>query len=377
MTHGKNIVNTVTKMWWNFFLLQIIVSGTLVRVNTTIGLYTTVFIYDDARNTSQFILTHRNANVLYLVGVYDPAIVDTTICLDAQTTKIVIAQKGCDRNGIEVSNCATNPVEALERRTLLLDEWTLPWLPDKEYRFGPIDLVGIDDEYNDLNLVRAQGIAIKTGSGYLCATPSVVWVQIDMPKIIVVSNCIDQDGYPFTGTYQPFEDEYMRVDAHSYQRFYLRHVSGLDFHIVMRSVIVGDLHESTLSIQDFDVGMYLMNSSCWVNITIHNSTRALQPAPLIDDLNYAVNKFPVHYQRTKLCNWCVGALDRIGRFTCPHCPDGEKCGGDALYYTHGLPGVPIYIAADPNVRIQTCDEMYPVDTAFQVFTIAANDGVAP
>ena len=231
-----------------FLLLLCAITATqagYVSQNITIGPYSTVVIWNASAPIGDFVLTSFTGETFYVVGLVQEGTVSEALCMPSTTVRITIATKGCDSpipgQAVEHSNCATDEPAAIEVMQTLLNEWYLPWEPGYENRFGPPRLIGpwnspISAAFTDWNLLKAQSIILSSGSGYMCAIPTVVAVQIDMPTLNVTSECVDAFGQTFGGIYGSNRNVYSpdmqylftRQDRNTYQVCFFYRRAELD-----------------------------------------------------------------------------------------------------------------------------------------------------
>jgi hypothetical protein len=374
----------------------------LYSVTQTYGAYTTVMTWN-ATNASYvpacWLHVGSVGNTAYLLGERVCGQVNVTVCQPSVSTRVVVLGRGCDNvdpaQAVEHANCALDSVAAQANLDLLLQEWYLPWAPGTSTRFGPPDLVGIEygAAFNDLNLLRAQGVALYSGVGHNCRFPAVTWVDVDLPTLVITSNCTDAAGFAFSGQYKPdrrahnLDEQFMfaRADAKNYQQFFLGRDAGISLKPVLRADALS--FWGTAVLQDL-AGLqqnqtYIMTrdnitTACVLSAYIQAGTRALQPPPEITSLNYFYNKFPGPKQVTRVCNHHIGALDELGNNVYPGCngATADHCGGKVLARIGAPPGLLPFIQAQPLYRTGDCREFYPPGDAFQTYSFGANTGPA-
>jgi len=262
------------------------------------------------------------------------------------------------------------------------------------------------------NLLVAFGIALRTGSGYMCSIPSTVWVDVAMPYLIVTSPCLDQYGHNFTGKVCEApprltpsglfasdhndpngvfvftrDDGFYNYQQVAFQR--LTQISNL-FNLVLLGVnsIVQATSQATFddwAQVQYNV-TYAMTPNCNVSFEVLSQTPVLQPPPLRDASNYYLNTWPPATQWTRACNWHVGCYTPSNTLCYDHCGDGkcvslppanasgDACGGDVLFRTPGIPGTPIFVPSNLLYVLPTCADMYPPSITFKTYAITGNDG---
>jgi len=331
-------------------------SASYVTYSQSIGPYNTIWTWNSSAPIVRFVNTGQYNNSLLLWGLVTDGNVSQAVCMPSTFTRIVIDPRGCDNANpalaTQNANCPATSYDATINIALLLAQWFLPG--PGQYRFGPVLLPGTDGAFTDLNLLKAQGVALTTGTGYMCAIPSTIWVSIDMPQLTVTTTCTDLYSNSFSGRYEPnrnspnesYQYTFERGDADTYQFFSLQRTSpnSIDFYL---SLYVPNAPPTWLTrdtVQDFDeilygynYTLYYLNRSCTMLLNTLNSTRALQNPPLVDDLNYFLNLIPTSTYVTYACNYHEGCLLEDGSLCYDHTPDGEVGGGVSVAPSRELP----------------------------------------
>lgn len=157
-----------------------------------------------------------------------------------------------------------------------------------------------------------------------------------MPKVDLVSTCVDSFAVSFNGTYDPNpylynpstpsdQKFFTRTDRLPYQRFFFRLASadGIDLSLVLSDGVVEFTSALTFDgFPDVAQGVWYSLGSCGFAISVAPGSRALLPPPLVYDLNYIDNVFPPFLYRSMVCNYCVGYLNFDGLWACPFCCEG-------------------------------------------------------
>jgi len=379
-------------------LLPAAARAALVYSNFSDGTVTTIVAFNDSLPVVAWSTPIYNATTrtVYIYGNSRDYQLKEAVCMPTLVTQVLIQPAGCDNVDPDLayvnSNCATDAGLAAANLATLLSSWYLPWAPGLPYQFGPVVMLGLPpgEPYTDLNLLRAQGVALHAGATELCALPTTVFVRIDMPYLVVTSSCLDFEGELFSGLYEADRSEYSetvqfqfdRYDAFEYQEMYFSRVAvnSLYFNLVLTdSVLAWTSSANFTDFADLDQNTtYLLYnasaSSCSFSYWIHGSSRQLLPPPEITSLNYFQNQFPQHYYVGYVCNHNVGYLSATNQLAIPGCMDGDYCGGDGVFTTATIPALPLYIPPNPNVLVMTCAELYPPGDFFYSFALSGDDG---
>jgi len=155
---------------------------------------------------------------------------------------------------------------------------------------------------------------------------------------------------------------YCRVDALNYQCFFFRLLYDIEMQLVLTDQLTE--HTSALTYEqgflDLADNATVALNDCVFSFFITSGTRALQPPPLVYELNYADNVQPSATYTTRVCSYFVGFYRSDGLWASPGCCDSCQCHAQATMRTKDVPSIPVYVPADPRVRLLDCAEVYPV-----------------
>ncbi|MHA1680882.1 MAG: hypothetical protein ACTSUE_07730 [Promethearchaeota archaeon] len=203
-------------------------------VSRSNGIYTTILLYDtDYVSNIQHVFT--NGTIMYLTSTLDgQSEVNDVVCTPVSSVEIIVGPRGCDNLNpllaFENSNCVTNDDDHNIKRELMYDLWYFSQYDDEcviginekgggdEYTcMGPVYLVrdGRDHYVPDftqdqLDLLAARAIIIEAKTGYNAMIPSIVRIDMQLPKISVSSNC------EMIGSSPDFEGEFGHYPFDSY-----------------------------------------------------------------------------------------------------------------------------------------------------------------
>ena len=358
--------------------------ATYVSGNFTVGPYEIYAVWNaSAVQTNWLMVGEINMTLLEVVGIISDGVVNEIMCMPTQATLILIAPRACDNTNpnlaVENSNCALTPEAALQNLLIMRSSWYLPWVPGSNYQFGPPIMVGLPQApFTDANLLQSQGLILTWGYGDNCMIPCSVRILIDMPTLIINSNCTDYQGFQYGGVYKPDRSMYTldlqwkfdRIDAQPYQSFiYTRLGIGITFNLQLYDGLTGPIWVSQEAFTDFvstplgtNFTMLAAAANCYMSMTITPSTRTLLPPPTINDVNYAQNTLPQPVYQTLGCGFDVGRLDLLNEWAVPGCCPTCKCGGDVSFtiLVNGLVPLPFEVRPNPLIPNMTCTQIYPV-----------------
>jgi hypothetical protein len=399
-------------------------AATLYTTNATQGSFTTVLVYAiNYTDTFVHVLTTVSGGQTYfwVVGVQSGAYEWNAVGSSARVVPVVVNPAGC--RGTVNTNCAANDVAAVERERLLRRLWSLPPDSDECVNAGgdALTCLGVPfvvvrgSEYvapsslTQYDLLNAQGVAIRTGMGANCAAPSLVWVNVEMPRVAVSTDCVSDTSGSFDGEYvkyelDPYPDAFTmdyvvfkRLQRLEQQRWLLRRVAAdsLQFRIVLAEAVGVDSFLPLFVSQDvlgsgevvwtdelrWDVPYVFTNNTngtCNATFSVVPAPIPLQLGPIVspNDVDYALNLDPPAYYRTRPCNYHVGRFDFSGRLVYPYLGEGQVGGGRVVARSPGVPGVLLNVDPDPRYAsyVEDCSLFYPKCEVFQGFGINANDG---
>ena len=397
-------------------LLGDLISAAGTIQNVTIGFANkqTIVYYDTTLPNPIFILTRETNDAIYLIAV--PNTFETTVrgvfCKTTFATQVLIGPKGCDQSenpslAVEAYNCAEDDQTALRNKVILESTFWMEYGTsvcsanggDRTTCLGPLyviranSMLPIDNrDITAQDILTGQGVALITGFGTRCEGPAVTWLDIELPSIRVnTSTCRDSFNISFQGIYQPYYQDastlqqnmtanltqvYARQVTGTHQRLGLLRVDDQFVIILYTMSQAGIAHQSILLVQP-DTWLNTIpisiqfNTGCNVTLDLvyaNNDTAGsptsylLNPPQEVDDLTYALNKFPPRFYQTAECNRFIGMLDENLNLKYPHLREGEVGGGELIFKTPGVTGKPIYVAPDSNFAdydVDSCDSFYP------------------
>ena len=366
-------------------LLAHCVSGSYVSANFSIPPYIIYAVWNASVPQTEWLLVGAiNNTFLEVVGLRSSGTVNEIMCMPTQVTRVLIQPRGCDNSNpnlaVENSNCALTPEASLANLQTMLSTWFLAWEPGTIYQFGPPILVGLPEaQFTDANLLQSQGVILTWGTGDNCAAPANVRVSIDMPTLIVTSDCTDYQSFAYTGLYAPnramwTEDTqwlFTRTNSFTYQNFaYSRLGVGITFNLELYDGLGGPVWLSTQAFTDFVSTPLGVNHTmvagmltCHLMLSIRPSNRTLLPPMTLNDVNYAQNNLPFPDYQTLVCSFDVGRFSLLNTWLVPGCCPTCLCGGDVSFTTSGLSPQPFRIRPNPQIPNMTCDMVYPLSDA--------------
>jgi hypothetical protein len=400
------------------FLLIILhfVCAELRVVNTTIGEYTAIFLYETNHTEGKFALVYQINKNLYFYKQKRAITTLPVTCQFTRSDKLIISTQGCDagkqrQDSIQTANCVRDRKEALENALLIENCWYLKAGSseciirgcDRSYCLGPpvVIMDNIEEAQTITNetLLRSRFVVLYNGEGMACEIPSIVHIDIVKPTVQVTTNCTDWNNVDFSGTYEstladPYEEVYSdafyvfkRLNEKTFHRIILRGFNSNEFRFQLAtadgSLAMRVKHEFPNIINPElwheQFPFVLTNTSCTMKMEINKISLPLQlkPRKVIDRLNYKLNTFPSQYYVKQIANAHWGRLDPFGRLVYPGCAENQFCGGFNTGMTQGLVRSPIRYDVDVNFikHRATCDDFYGWTSNFRIFNSVGDDGV--
>jgi len=346
------------------------------------------------------------------------------------------------------ANCATGTAQALAHEALVRKLWYVPSRGalsdacvlgggDAKTCLGPPLVIrenvdvwsGAPPVYTSLDLLVSEGVAVESAFGYMGAIPSIAFVDMVMPRLLVTApQCFAvpiSTTISFSGPYAQFAFDtvsgslpsvwrtFERADGVLIQmRVVLRRTSPASnaFQIMLAdglggtqdagfyryyfaSPVYGSVNgtstQSWASLIPFGVTINMTGVDG--NLTTRsNCTLVLGVEPLLDppqlnpffaptSTNYLDQpQYPLFYA-TQACGFTPCGLDGNNQLTVPFCADGGNKGGWAEFITTTPSGLryPIYVPADASYDDYTedfCNTFYPLWSTFRGFGQGGGDG---
>ena len=414
----------------------------IYQLDVTRGRYTISLVYTDHASLSDndvvFTSFDPVTDTVWLLAVESGSSSKNFGCRVQSIRKVVVGPNACSdpdnpSAALESTNCFRATAQRDERYTTFLNTWWLKWGSpecivqannDKRLCLGPL-LLSIDAEVDfglyptdqgvvsDLDLLRSRAQYLYSGMGPYCATPTVVEVLMELPTILVTTDCDIRSPsmFSYQGVYSVYEhDNYVDMvttvwkvfqnNAQTDYRLMLVRSGGSDslgFKIKLGGATgsgVGELYwkidyESVDTFQNPSGALFFLD---WVEIldltglTVYQMVNPLDPMdtcslqlttqavtnsmhlPLIEiptGSDFARNKLPLRYGRSRMCNAHFGRLDYTNREFFAQCPEGAKCGGTVEYVYPEYPYLPVFVAKDEAFwRDLSCETIYPKNSTF-------------
>lgn len=328
---------------------------------------------------------------------------------------------------VQSSNCIKNEIEIVLRREILKNTWYLSKNSnlcnlrggngDIRLCPGPIRLARENKDsfieqvsYSVKDIYMSRMIFLDSLSGPFAMIPTVIEVDIEKPPILVDTTCIDSmTSDIYYGNYTPIETDgfegfitdiwkSFETDNPALRLLITRSSSiSLEFKILLVNILApnNEYNIEYESVNDFGT-VDLINSptifpdwidaisanttytmrkptnhsdTCTLEFTFPTFTEAnyvLNPPEKLTSNNFMYNKLPRRYLQSRMCNAMHGRLDQNGKLVYPNCPEGDRCGGNAVFVHPSYPQLPVYVPANPNLDFRFhCNEYYPKGNTFQ------------
>lgn len=405
------------------------VYGAWLEATNSLGARTTHLLSSSTTTGGKVVHATTVGNEIYLVELVSrpaalpPAAprVANVVGRRVQSVENLVGPIGCDNTdaskAVITSNCAANSVAAKANMDDVRRTWYMPPRSDAcvlaggtpSSCLGPVLGLGTDTDV----LFAGNRVFIPSASGYNGAIPSVVVVDMALPKLLVTSACIAANissTTTFAAPYTPFEyDMQSGADPLIWRTF--QRSDGIlkqmtvslvrttvfsdDFRIALgdgsalfflsAATFYGNGTRLWASLVPFEVSIpMLANSGGLSNCAM---VLGVQPAPYppqlnpvypVTSTNYLQQPSVPRFYTTMSCSFSIGELDGNNNLVRAGCTDRKLCGGYATYVVdYGTYDVPVFVPADSRYDDYVeddCESFYPLATTFKGFGLGGGDG---